>query len=37
VLIERYRRFASSMARTDFLVGADSDDIEQEGFVWAGT
>lgn len=33
VLIERYRRFARSKARTYFLVGAESDDIEQEGLI----
>jgi RNA polymerase sporulation-specific sigma factor len=33
VLIERYRRFARSKARTYFLVGAESDDIEQEGMI----
>lgn len=33
VLIERYRRFARSKARTYFLVGADTDDIEQEGMI----
>ncbi len=32
-LIERYRRFARSKARTYFLVGAESDDIEQEGMI----
>lgn len=33
VLIERYRRFARSKSRTYFLVGAESDDIEQEGMI----
>jgi RNA polymerase sporulation-specific sigma factor len=33
VLIGRYRRFARSKGRTYFLVGADSDDIEQEGMI----
>ena len=33
VLLERYRRFARAKARTYFLVGADSDDIEQEGMI----
>ncbi|HET7487658.1 MAG TPA: RNA polymerase sporulation sigma factor SigH [Acidimicrobiales bacterium] len=33
VLIERYRRFAAVRARTYFLVGADADDIEQEGMI----
>jgi RNA polymerase sporulation-specific sigma factor len=33
VLIERHRRFARSKARTYFLVGAESDDIEQEGMI----
>jgi RNA polymerase sporulation-specific sigma factor len=32
-LLERYRRFARSKARGYFLVGADSDDIEQEGMI----
>src|SRR4051795_12322521 len=32
-LLERYRRFARSKARSYFLVGADSDDIEQEGMI----
>ena len=32
-LIRRYRRFARAKARTYFLVGADSDDIEQEGMI----
>ena len=33
VLLERYRRFARAKARGYFLVGADSDDIEQEGLI----
>ncbi|HEX3425936.1 MAG TPA: RNA polymerase sporulation sigma factor SigH [Acidimicrobiales bacterium] len=33
VLFERYRRFAQAKARTYFLVGAESDDIEQEGMI----
>ncbi|HEX2193268.1 MAG TPA: RNA polymerase sporulation sigma factor SigH [Acidimicrobiales bacterium] len=33
LLLERYRRFARSKARTYFLVGADFDDIEQEGMI----
>lgn len=33
VLLERYRRFARSKARDYFLVGADVDDIEQEGLI----
>jgi len=33
VLLERYRRFARAKARCYFLVGADSDDIEQEGMI----
>ena len=32
-LLDRYRRFARVRARTYFLVGADSDDIEQEGMI----
>ena len=32
-LLERYRRFVRSKARGYFLVGADSDDIEQEGLI----
>ena len=32
-LLERYRRFARVRARGYFLVGADSDDIEQEGMI----
>jgi RNA polymerase sporulation-specific sigma factor len=33
VLVQRYRRFARAKARTYFLVGGDSDDIEQEGLI----
>ncbi len=33
VLLHRYRAFARAKARTYFLVGADSDDIEQEGMI----
>ena len=33
VLLERYRRFAKVRARSYFLIGADSDDIEQEGMI----
>lgn len=33
VLIVRYRRFARAKTRTYFLVGADSDDVEQEGMI----
>ena len=33
VLLERYRRFARAKSRGYFLVGADSDDIEQEGLI----
>jgi len=33
VLLERYRRFARAKSRGYFLVGADSDDIEQEGMI----
>ena len=32
-LLERYRRFAKAKSRGYFLVGADSDDIEQEGMI----
>jgi RNA polymerase sporulation-specific sigma factor len=32
-LLERYRRFARSKARGYFLVGADVDDIDQEGMI----
>ena len=33
LLLQRYRRFARSKARTYFLVGADTDDVEQEGLI----
>ena len=33
LLLQRYRRFARAKARGYFLVGADSDDIEQEGMI----
>lgn len=33
VLLQRYRRFARAKSRTYFLVGADADDIEQEGLI----
>ncbi|MFN2609194.1 MAG: RNA polymerase sporulation sigma factor SigH [Acidimicrobiales bacterium] len=33
LLFERYRRFTRAKARTYFLVGADHDDIEQEGLI----
>src|SRR5215469_10844315 len=33
VLLERYRRFARAKSRGYFLIGADSDDIEQEGMI----
>src|SRR5689334_23440356 len=33
ILLERYRRFARAKSRGYFLVGADSDDIEQEGLI----
>ena len=33
VLIRRYRRFARAKTRTYFLVGADADDVEQEGMI----
>ena len=32
-LLERYRRFVRAKARGHFLVGADFDDIEQEGMI----
>jgi RNA polymerase sporulation-specific sigma factor len=32
-LIERYRRFARSKGRGYFLVGGDSDDVEQEALI----
>jgi RNA polymerase sporulation-specific sigma factor len=33
LLLRRYRRFARSKARTYFLVGADAEDVEQEGLI----
>src|SRR5579872_5283145 len=33
VLLERYRRFARAKARSYFLMGADDDDVEQEGLI----
>ena len=33
VLLDRYRRFARSKSRGYFLVGGDSDDIEQEALI----
>ncbi|HVL92704.1 MAG TPA: RNA polymerase sporulation sigma factor SigH [Acidimicrobiales bacterium] len=33
VLLRRYRRLARAKARGYFLVGADADDIEQEGMI----
>jgi RNA polymerase sporulation-specific sigma factor len=33
VLLERYRRFARAKSRGYFLIGADKDDIEQEGLI----
>jgi len=33
LLFERYRRFTRAKARAYFLVGADHDDIEQEGLI----
>jgi len=33
LLFERYRRFTRAKARTYFLVGADREDIEQEGLI----
>lgn len=33
ILLQRYRRFARSKARSYFLVGADADDVEQEGLI----
>jgi RNA polymerase sporulation-specific sigma factor len=33
ILIQRYRRFARAKTRTYFLVGADADDVEQEGLI----
>jgi RNA polymerase sporulation-specific sigma factor len=32
-LLNRYRRFARSKARSYFLVGADRDDVEQEAMI----
>ncbi len=32
-LLDRYRRFARSKARSYFLVGADRDDVEQEAMI----
>jgi RNA polymerase sporulation-specific sigma factor len=32
-LLERYRRFARIKARSYFLMGADSEDVEQEGMI----
>ena len=32
-MITRYRRFARAKARSYFLVGADSDDVEQEALI----
>lgn len=33
VVITRYRRFARAKARSYFLVGGDSDDVEQEALI----
>src|ERR1700757_4570568 len=33
VLLQRDRRFARAKSRTYFLVGADADDVEQEGLI----
>lgn len=33
LIIQRYRRFARAKTRTYFLVGADADDVEQEGMI----
>lgn len=33
ILLTRYRRFARSKVRNYFLVGADADDLEQEGLI----
>ena len=33
VLLDRYRRFARVRARSYFLVGADAEDVEQEGMI----
>src|SRR3546814_11653242 len=32
-MLTRYRRFARAKARSYFLVGADSDDVEQEALI----
>lgn len=32
-LVQRYRRFARAKTRTYFLVGADAEDVEQEGLI----
>ena len=33
ILISRYRRFARAKARGYFLIGGDSDDVEQEALI----
>ena len=33
VILTRYRRFARAKVRNYFLVGADADDLEQEGLI----
>ncbi|MDE3204329.1 MAG: RNA polymerase sporulation sigma factor SigH [Acidobacteriota bacterium] len=33
ILVARYRRFARAKTRTYFLVGAEPDDVEQEGLI----
>jgi RNA polymerase sporulation-specific sigma factor len=33
ILLQRYRRFARAKARGYFLIGADDDDVEQEGMI----
>jgi RNA polymerase sporulation-specific sigma factor len=33
VLLQRYHRFARAKARTYFLLGADADDVIQEGMI----
>ena len=33
VLVDRYRRFARAKTRGYFLIGADSDDVEQEALI----
>lgn len=33
LLLDRYRRFARSKARAYYLVGADQDDLAQEGMI----